>query len=803
MPQGLGQKRFLFIVWAVSLWVAIHPLKLAASSHDDSFEQIVRFDQSTLHNLAVSLLDQADRLAEEIQEGIETEQLTFHNGIYQCQPNATERFVENLTNYNNRLGPLAGARDLLKQISSLTNVREEDQIIWKNTMSRLIRLEMTLSAIEREEVEGDKDRFLVMKLIIQRDLLEMSQQPQPKPTQNNNAESLKKLKDHLYELNQLKNLPEHFKKSQEELIKDLKGKISQLESDDRTVSAAASADLNTPKQRNETRDNNGPQKNPDFVAPPNLNNPKGSADIVDLKLKDDLKEEIRRNNRRQTDITRLLKRTDLDIDLRSQYEDNLRQLEQNKKLLNNLSNNLKEPPLLNESEQFQKDPFFKPDNEFEEFSKNPFYDPNSPHRQSTMRFDEEPKPIDSGTKLSQNTTPTTPPKTDPLKTGPLATGSKPKPSDPVTVSEGTQSSQSRPRAQASTRISEITDPNEVYGDSSKTANNSHSNSVFSAKSNRIKDTQTSGETTNFENNSQQRQLSSVSNSDVANEQQDASNTLKMNLKGQPNRGSFFSPFTQTPFSSPSKPSLSEASKPDSGNSKDSAFSDAKKSQKLATESTLNPKREFDQEKESESTEEGFSLRKQPKRQKLSSRKNESGSGETVFSNTYVYQNNNYLNENKPISSKPEPTYIKNMDGTFSKAVAKTDKNTSEKQSNNTEKSDLDEQTSNIDSIEKISADIGSVNESKDIDLKATEEAKTSLWDILNKEPSLDTISQFLAQVSPIGGSEKNTDITEWMNWKDSKEKSLTTRKVNRSITSKNGETKNGFVSRFLGWLGLN
>ncbi|NBY20199.1 hypothetical protein EBQ74_08145 [bacterium] len=153
-------------------------------------------------------------------------------------------------------------------------------------------------------------------------------------------------------------------------------------------------------------------------------------------------------------------------------------------------------------------------------------------------------------------------------------------------------------------------------------------------------------------------MSSVSNSDVANEQQDASNTLKMNLKGQPNRGSFFSPFTQTPFSSPSKPSLSEASKPDSGNSKDSAFSDAKKSQKLATESTLNPKREFDQEKESESTEEGFSLRKQPKRQKLSSRKNESGSGETVFSNTYVYQNNNYLNENKPISSKPEPTYIK-------------------------------------------------------------------------------------------------------------------------------------------------
>ncbi|NBY20200.1 hypothetical protein EBQ74_08150 [bacterium] len=74
---------------------------------------------------------------------------------------------------------------------------------------------------------------------------------------------------------------------------------------------------------------------------------------------------------------------------------------------------------------------------------------------------------------------------------------------------------------------------------------------------------------------------------------------------------------------------------------------------------------------------------------------------------------------------------------------------------------------------------------------------------MNKEPSLDTISQFLAQVSPIGGSEKNTDITEWMNWKDSKEKSLTTRKVNRSITSKNGETKNGFVSRFLGWLGLN
>ncbi|NBY20198.1 hypothetical protein EBQ74_08140, partial [bacterium] len=96
-------------------------------------------------------------------------------------------------------------------------------------------------------------------------------------------------------------------------------------------------------------------------------------------------------------------------------------------------------------------------------------------------------PIDSGTKLSQNTMPTTPPKTDPLKTGPLATGSKPKPSDPVTVSEGTQSSQSRPTAQASTRISEITDPNKVYGNSSKTGTIQFELCVL-LKSNSIKDT---------------------------------------------------------------------------------------------------------------------------------------------------------------------------------------------------------------------------------------------------------------------------------------------------------------------------
>ena len=755
MRQGLGQRTFLFFMWAMGLFIASCPIALKASSHDDSSEQSVRFDQSELHSEASAFISEMSRVAHEVWEGCKSGQIIFKNGVYQCGVNAEERFVEGLGLFNNRKEQLTRAKDLLDKVSALSNVREEDLKLWEETKSEL---------------------EVLVKL----------------------AENLKKSEK------ESKTLEDEFKKL--ESIGSGMGNLT----NDLTNQAAI-----TPSQ------NKFPPKQGDAIHSQSLF-PSGGAieKNTDSKLKNDLKnlpltqlelnsqknlglkklnpkelsEQIEKNEVRDREIREQLKRADLDIDLRSQYEDNLRQLEQNKKIINELSNNLKE---LNS----QESPLL---NEFDQFQSNPFFDPNSSDRQSTLRdFNEEDEPIDSGTKLSQNTMPTTPPKTDPLKTGPLATGSKPKPSDPVTVSEGTQSSQSRPTAQASTRISEITDPNKVYGNSSKTGDNSNSNSVFSSRSNSIKDTKTSGETTNLENNSQQRQLSSVSNSDVANEQQDASNTLKMNLKGEPNRGSLFSPFTQNPFSSLSKLSLSEASKPDSGNSKDSAFSDAKKSQTLATESTLNPKREFDQEKESESTEEGFSLRKQPKRQKLSSRKNESGSGETVFSNTYVYQNNNYLNENKPISSKPEPTYIKNMDGTFSKAVAKTDKNTSEKQSNNTEKSDLDEQTSNIDSIEKISADIGSVNESKDIDLKATEEAKTSLWDILNKEPSLDTISQFLAQVSPIGGSEKNTDITEWMNWKDSKEKSLTTRKVNRSITSKNGETKNGFVSRFLGWLGLN